>query len=55
MRMDQIHPRASPEDDVEFVKGCPICERSDADLERALQQFAEWLYGVIANDRRKKR
>lgn len=55
MRMDQIHPKASPGEDVEFRKGCPICEHSDAELERLLQQFAEWLYSIMAADEKKKR
>lgn len=55
MRMDELRTGGSPEDEVEFVKGCPICEKSDAELERILQEFAEWLYGVMRADQKKQR
>ena len=41
--------------DVEFVKGCPICEHSDPELERRLEEFARWLYEVMRADQKRKR
>lgn len=54
MRMDQADRNASSEDQVEFVKGCPICEHSDAELERVLGEFAQWLYGIMVADQKRK-
>lgn len=54
MRMEQIHRDLSPESDVEFQKGCPVCERSDPELERLLEEFARWLYEVMLADKKKK-
>jgi hypothetical protein len=53
MRMDQIRENGSSEGQVEFVKGCPLCEQSDADLERLLGEFAQWLYGVMLADQKR--
>ena len=55
MRMEQMHRDLSPESDVEFQKGCPVCERSDPELERLLEEFARWLYEVMLADKKKKR
>lgn len=44
---DQKNPAGS---DVEFVKGCPICERSDPQLERELQEFAQLLFEITLAD-----
>jgi hypothetical protein len=54
--MDRItHPTRAPEHEVEFVKGCALCEQSDAELERVFQEFAQWLYGVMIADQMRSR
>lgn len=50
-----MHRDQSPEGDVEFQKGCPICERSDPELERLLEEFARWLYEVMLAGKKRKR
>lgn len=40
---------------VEVVKGCPICEHSDPQLERDLQEFAQMLFEVMLADQKKQR
>lgn len=54
MRMDRSDQPPSAEQDVEYLKGCPVCEHSDLQLERELQEFAQWLYGVMVADQKKK-
>jgi hypothetical protein len=53
--MDEPREPTPPPQPVEYVKGCPLCERSDAELERVFGEFAQWLYGVMRADQRKKR
>jgi hypothetical protein len=40
---EQHHP---PETDVKYLKGCPLCEHSDPELERELQTFAQLLFDL---------
>ncbi len=47
MRMEKMRRDQSPEIDVEFQKGCPLCEHSDPELERDLQAFAQLLFDVF--------
>lgn len=54
MRMDRSDQMNSPESDVEYVKGCPVCEHSDPQLERELQEFAQWLFEIILADQKSK-
>jgi len=47
MRMEKAQPNAIAKSEVEFVKGCPLCERSDPELERDLEAFAQLLFDVF--------
>jgi hypothetical protein len=47
--MDQLKKTPMP-DIVEFLKGCPLCERSNPELEKAFEQFAQWLYAIMTAD-----
>lgn len=40
---------------LEYRKGCPACERSDPELERELQAFAQLLLDIYLAKREKKR
>ena len=42
-------------DSVEYRKGCPVCERSDPELERELQAFAQLLLDIYLAKRAKER
>ena len=55
MRMEEMRQGQPPESDVEFQKGCSICEHNDPELERLLEEFARWLYEVMLADKKKKR
>jgi hypothetical protein len=48
---EQHHP---PETDVEYLKGCPLCEHSDPELERELQTFAQLLFDLYLEKHSKK-
>lgn len=53
--MEQFpNEKASP-GEVEFVKGCPVCERTDPQLERDLEELAQMLFEVMIADQRKRR
>jgi hypothetical protein len=52
--MEQMHRDSSIESDVEFLKGCPICERGDPELEQLLEEFAQLLYEIMLADEQKK-
>ena len=52
--MEQAHKEKTPGGEVEFVKGCPLCEDSDPELGKTFEQFAHWLYAVMTSDRRKR-
>lgn len=49
---EQHHP---PETDVEYLKGCPLCEHSDPELERELQTFAQLLFDLYLEKHSKKK
>lgn len=53
--MQQRHDENWKSGDVEFVKGCPICEHSDPDLERDLEDFARILFDIMLADLKKMR
>ena len=38
---------------VKFEKGCPICEHSDPELERDLEDFAQILFDLMLADPKK--
>lgn len=52
MGMSQTQPNSIAECEIEFVKGCPLCEHSDPELEREFEEFAQWLYEVMLADRK---
>jgi hypothetical protein len=54
MGMEQTNKKEATFGEVEFVKGCPLCERSDPQLEKTFGQFAQWLYAVMNSDRKKQ-
>jgi hypothetical protein len=45
-------PGNTPHGALEYRKGCPACERSDPDLERELQAFAQLLFDIYLDDRK---
>ena len=51
--MRMIDARRMPEDKIEFVKGCPLCELSDPELEKEVEELARWLYAVMLADRKR--
>lgn len=52
MRMDQPQRNSMSESEIEFVKGCPLCEHSDPELEREVEELARWLYEVMLADQK---
>jgi len=50
MRMDRTQPVQKPEDEIEFVNGCPLCEHSDPELEKELNEFAQLLFEILVAD-----
>jgi hypothetical protein len=53
--MEQVPHEKAPPGEVEFVKGCPVCEHSDPQLERDLEEFARMLFEVMPADEKKER
>lgn len=52
MGMSQTQPNSIAECEIEFVKGCSLCEHSDPELEREFEEFARWLYEVMLADQK---
>jgi hypothetical protein len=52
--MEQFLDGKAPLREVEFVKGCPVCEHTDPQLERDLEEFAQMLFEVMLADQRKR-
>jgi hypothetical protein len=48
-------PGNTPHDALEYRKGCPACEHSDPDLDRELQAFAQLLFDIYLDDRKKEK
>lgn len=40
---------------MEYLKGCPLCEHSDPELERELQTFAQLLFDLYLEKHSKKK
>jgi hypothetical protein len=55
IRMNEFKHGNSSESNVEYVKGCPVCEHTDPQLELELQEFAQWLFEVMIADQKAKR
>jgi len=53
--MEQPLHKTAAEDGVEFVKGCPLCEKSDPHFERDLEDFAQMLFDIMLADQKKRR
>jgi len=45
-RMDETQATQGDRD-IEFVKGCPLCEHTDPELERDLEEFAQLLFDIM--------
>ena len=54
MRMANVQHEKTSGDVVEFVKGCPICEHTDPELERDLEDFAQILFEMMLDDQKRK-
>ena len=52
--MEELHAARNAESEIEFVNGCPLCEHSDAELEKEFEEFARWLYEVMLADQKRK-
>jgi hypothetical protein len=52
--MDETRPVRTQEGAIEFVKGCPLCEHSDPELDRNVEEFARWLYEVMLVDKKRR-
>ena len=48
--MAQVSQGKTPQGDAEFVKGCPLCEHTDPQLERELEDFARMLFEIMLAD-----
>jgi hypothetical protein len=46
MCMENDEHRQASENSVEHLKGCPICENSDPQLEHELHAFAQLLFDI---------
>jgi hypothetical protein len=47
LMLEEKHERErAATDNLEFRKGCPVCEHSDPALERALQTLAQLLFDI---------
>jgi hypothetical protein len=55
MRMEQVADKTAKGDGVAFVKGCPVCEHRDPELERDLEDFARMLFDIMLADQKKRR
>lgn len=53
--MEQTHNEKVQPGEVEFVKGCPLCEHSDPQLERDMEEFAQMLFEVMITDQKRRR
>ncbi|HVB35586.1 MAG TPA: hypothetical protein VNJ52_14620 [Patescibacteria group bacterium] len=46
MLEDLYRGSEQPIDDLEYVKGCPACDRTDPELERELRAFARLFFDI---------
>jgi hypothetical protein len=46
MHMASNEPKQVSENGLEYLKGCPMCEHSNPQLERELQAFAQLLFDI---------
>ena len=54
MPMEYQEPKAESAEGVGFVKGCPVCEHADPQLERELQEFAQLLFDIMLAEQKSR-